>query len=415
MKSKMKTRTKILICASIVAIVIIIQLITSNVGQGTAMRFEQTGVFIPYNFDASPSFYSNDSNFFFLATRDGVRYIPSDGTPRGSWSHTFSLNRPIMVGRGDFVAVGEQSGGRRIYVFNADEGYMYHVDFDVPVLTFSINETGFLAAVVQYNTGHGVYVFNQASIGGVDGDWLYSRFEDAELVYPTAVEVSANGRYIIVALLDLRIRPSTTIQFGYINAIDGFITGHMQGLFSEERLDRQLVYAMRFMSDNRLIVATTSQIVAYQISPRTHGPSVQEEVWDIQLENALTHIDFYGNSYFAYVLGDRNIGMPDAPPPGTVNIRNAAGARIGTFTLGRRATNLTMGHNALLVGADRNFHAVSFNGTHLWEHSSLFDTRTMMFLDNTDTILIAGMNRAEIQERRRVRVSDFENVWDTED
>jgi len=414
MKSKMKTKTKILICASIVAIVIIIQLITSNVGQGTAMRFEQTGVFFPYNFDASPSFYSNSSEFFFFATRDGVAYRTAN-RDRVEWNHAYSLNRPVMVGRGDFAAVGEQSGGRRIYVFNANEGYLFHVDFDVPVLTFSINETGFLAVVVQYNTGHGIYVFNQASIGGIDGDWMYSRFEEAELVYPTAIEVSADGRYIIVALLDLRVRPTTTLQFGYINSNDGFITGHIQGLFSEERLDRQLVYAMQFMSGNRLVVATTSQLVIYQISPRNHAPSVQEEIWSEALENSLTHIEFYGNSHFVYVLGDRNIGMSDAPPPGTVNIRNAAGARIGTFALGRRATHLSVGHGAVLVGADRNFHAVNFNGTHLWEHNSLFDTRAMLFLDNTDIILIAGMNRAEVQERRRVRVSDFENVWDDED
>jgi len=412
----MKTRTKILITASIIAVIIIIQIIAANVGQGMVMRFEETGFIQPYNFDASPSFFGTDDNEVFFATRDGMRYI-NISRPDASWAHTFSLPRPVMVGRGNMVAVGDQSGGRRVYVFNR-EGYMFHQDFDHPILTFSINETGILAVVLQYSTGHGIYVLSQQSvIERPDGNpWAYRRAEMEELIYPIAVEVSPDGRHIITAMLDIRVRPTTILQFGHVFQADALDTGRTDGIFSEERLDGQLVYGMQFMSDNRLIVATTSQIVAYRITPRVQTFSMQEEIWSIPLLNNLTHLEFYGNSHVVYVLGDRLIGDPDALPAGTVHIRNAAGTLTGTFTLGRRATHLSVGHGSFIVGADRNFHAVTLTGNHLWEHNVLFDTTrhgSVIFLNNTDNILVAGLNRAIAYERRRTRANEFESMWDT--
>jgi len=398
----MSIKNKILIFIAIIAIVMVVQFFMHSRAQDHITRFETTGHGVTYDFDASPSFYSNNSQFFFHATRDSMRSLRSDATVR--WTAPLSLNRPIMVARGDIVAVGEQSGGRRVYVFDND-GLLFRRDFAHPVVSFFVNESGILAVIVQYASGHGIYVFDQGTVAANRA--MFSMAIHENLRYPTSVEVSADGRYIAVAILDLNTRLSTTVQFRYINEEDA--RGTVGGLFSSETFYGQIIHTMRFMEGHRLVIATTSQIVCHQITRGNHAVSTQREVWDIQLNNVLSAIEFYNNRYFVFVTGDRHAGAVDASPVGTVYIVNASGDTVGEYSIGRRVTHLSLGHRTVLVGADRNFHAIDFRGQHIWEHNALFDTRTVIFLGNTNTILVAGANRAEIHTRNRIRVNDFGN------
>ena len=409
---QVKTKTKVLIFFAIISIIMVIQYLMPNIGQTHYMRMEPTGRGgVTYTFDASPSFHSNSSGNFYFSNRSGISMRTSNGDIR--FSSSFSFNNPIMVARGDIVAIGEERGGRRIYVFNAD-GFMYRVDLEDPIMNFSVNEAGFLAVVVQFPTGHGIRVFNQRSSTAP----LYSRDivgQAQTLWFPTSVEVSNNGRYIVVAIVDLYTTFRTHLQFGYINQVDGLGTGNVYGLFSAETFHGQLVYDMRFMTDNRLVVVTRDRIICYQINTRSYAVSTQHELWSINLRNDLAQIGFYGNRHFIYVTGDRHLGEVDALPVGSIRIVNTDdGEETGYFNLGRRATHLSVGHGAVLIGADRSFHAIDLRGNHLWEHNVLYDVRgrDVIFLDNVDTILVAGANRAEIFERNRVRVGEMESAFE---
>ena len=373
------------------------------------MRMYATGRIVTYDADAHPSFHSNDSRFYYFVTRDGVRYMSSGGEMR--WHELFSINRPVMVARGDIVAVGEISGGNAVYVFDST-GLLYRTPFENPVLTFSVNESGFLSAIVQYEVGYGIYIYNQHRTSGQP---LFYKAIREDLILPTIVEVSGDGRYMAIAFIDLstrRTRLTTTVQLRYLNLRDAHGTDGGDGLFSEDEFAGYVVSALRFMEDDRLIVATTSensaQIICLSIQLGT-GQSVVREMWNINLKNQLTHLEFYRNRYIAYVTGDRFIGADGADPPGTLRIVNinGSGSQTGYFNLNRRATHLRMGHNAVIVGSDRSFHAISLRGTHLWEHITLHDTRDVLFLDNTDIILVAARtHRAEVFRRGRVRTEE---------
>jgi len=392
----------ILIFASILIAVLVFQLFMPSFGQNHQIRFESTGHGVSYSFDASPSFHSNNSSHFHFATRDGVRYYSSSGDLR--WNNTFSLNRPAMVARGEYVAVGEESGGRSVYVFDTN-GPLMRLYFDYPVQGFSVNETGFLSVILQYGNGHGIRVFHPGYQNGNSPLFSLS-FRNEGLLFPVMAEVCQNGVYLALAIVDANVRFSTTVQFRYIGSRGADIgAGVDRGLFASETFQQDLVTSMRFMGGNRLIVATTEQIVCYQLTPRAYAISTKQEIWNMQLNNMLSHIAFYNNSHFAYITGPRHLGAENSLPVGTVRIINAVnGQATGEFHIGRRATHLYMGHDSVIVGSDRNFHAVAFDGTHLWEHNSLFYTREMQFLGSTGTVIIAGANRAEVHERRRVRV-----------
>jgi len=401
-----KTTTKLLIFAGLVTLVMIVQYFWPEFGQANVIRIEPTGHSVTYNIGDRPSFHSNGANMFFLLTREGITGRTTNMDV--SWTEFHSLNRPIMVTRGNFVAIGETHGGRNVYVFDTD-GLLYRVEMPDPVQTFSINPSGVLVVVVQTSYGHGVHVFTPQRYT----ESIYHKRFVGAMQQPTGVDISECGRYIAIAVWEWELRLGHTLMIGYINESDYMMWTVEYGVFASESFDMQTIFAIRFMADSRLVVLLDSQILCFQVTSRAYAVSHVSFLWDIQMENYFEDFMFYDNRHFALVTGDRRVGVMDGSPPGTVYIIGVTdGQPVGSYSLGRRVTHLSMGHNAVIVGADRNFHAVEFDGTLLWEHNSLHETTDVIFLNDTDTILIAGAHRAEVHERRRVRVSDFEDVFD---
>ena len=374
-----------------------------GIGQARYLRMMPTGDGVTYDFDDGAIFHSNDSRYFFFATRRGISLRDPSGAP--VWHHPLIFTRPIFSSRGDYIAIGEVDRGRNVYVFDSD-GLAFHSVFEHPVMSFSVNETGFLTAIVLYDTGYGVYVLNRHSPTATEEDSvLHARIVASHgLLMPVFAEASPNGRYFVSATVDLSMGLDSIVEFRYMNQRDAWNLEDF-GLFGAVTYPGELVTAMRFMGNNRLIVATTARIVCFQVGPE-HAHL--RELWNITLQNALTHIEFFGDSHFAFVTGDRLIGEEEGDAPGTVRIVNINGIQTGVFPLGRRVTHFSMGHNAVLIGADRNFHAIDFRGVHLWEHTVLHDTRDFLFLEDTNTVLIAGTTSGDIWRRRRPRDGELE-------
>jgi len=404
-KPRMTALAKILIAAALFVVAILVHtFIWPHINSGQDMTIMATGRGFTYDFDSGASFCSNDSRFFYFATRDMVRYINSNGATE--WQFPTNFNNPSISSRGGFIAVGEERGGLGVSVFN-ENGLRYQVTMDNPILSFWVNETGFLSVIAQYEGGYGIYVINEQRTTSPLFHWdMYY-----DLVTPVYVEVSPDGRFVAITLVDLTFLPRSSVQFRYINQRDAW--GTEQGLFATQDFPGEFVTALRFMEGNKLIIATTARITCFQLGP---GHTARRELWTIELENAKTQIQFYKGTHFAFASGDRLLTTTgDGDPIGTVRIYSVNGNETGRFELGRRVTHLRMGHNSVIVGGDRSFHAINFRGNPLWEHTSLFDTRDVIFLDNTNTILIAGSTQAEIFERRRVREENRELQFGTED
>jgi len=353
------------------------------------LRMENTGLYVSYSLDTSPSFHSNNSRFYFFTTRTGIRYVSSGGENR--WQEPFNLARPHMVTRGDVVAIGED-GGQVIRVFNAG-GIMNTVHLDYPVLGFSVNANGNLAVIMGVDGGYHVHGFERDNSTSPFFR-LHINHRESPMRFPVAVEISDDGSYVAVAYLNIYRQLITEVQF-YTGQQTRFGT---EALFAGDDFPGETFIAMRFMTGNRLLLITDSQITMQRID----GNSLSEE-WSIPLYNRIDQLAFCGNNRFAFVSGAAsNPDGRDADPVGTVNMFDINGLT-GRFYLGRRATHLSMGHGAVIVGADRYFRAVNLRGTSLWQHTALHDVRDMIFLDNTNTVLIAGVNRAYVWRRQRTR------------
>jgi len=359
------------------------------------MRLENTGVGVTYGFDAHPLFHSNGSRSFYFATRAGIRYVPVRGGD-SRFAETFSFTRPHMATRGEVVAVGELDRGRAIYVYDSD-GHLYTAPLESPVRGFFINEAGYLSVITTTDDGYAVKLFNTDAWREPFFTWYFYR--TSAMRSPVAADVSEDGQVVAIAYLNLSRQLTTEIEFMCIDrSVRRFGT---EALFAEEEFQDEILLSMRFMADSKLLIITDRRVTVRRID----GNDVQE-VWTVMLYNRLDQLAFSAGTQFAFVAGAAL--YPDgrnADPIGTVNIFDMSGLT-GRFYLGRRATHLSLGQGAVLVGADRYFHAVSAGGESLWHHSVPHDVRGMYFLDNTNTVLIAGANRANVWRRQRGRDGD---------
>lgn len=356
------------------------------------MRLVNIGQGVTYAADSSPSFYSNSSRSFFFTSRTGIRNVTDRGENR--WQEHFSFTRPHMATRGDIVAVGESDRGRAIYVFDQD-GLMYSRTLTHPALGFFINPYGYLSVILQIDGGFEVIVYND--LRRFDNLFRKQIFQsDRPMEIPVATDVSEDGMFVAIAYLDLTRQLTTSIEFWFVDQAQ--LPFGTDGLFAHRIFPEEALISMRFMEDNHILIITDSRITMKRIVGNT-----LQEVWTKILYNRLDQLAFYSNNRFAYVAGAAiSPDGRDAEPVGTVNIFDLSGLT-GSFPLGRRATHLSMGSNAVIVGADRYFHALNARGVSLWHHIALHDVREMIFLNDTDTVLIAGATTANIWRRQRVR------------
>jgi hypothetical protein len=366
--------------------------VTDFFGRSGDLRWVNTGRGVSYTMDAGSVFHGHEGPFFFIANRYGVRYQSHLGESR--WYTTLNLRRPIMRGQGTYAAVSEGDRGRVVHVFN-ENGQSFSETFDDPVHTFSVNRTGFLSVVLQLDDGYSVNIFHRQSTYRPMYQ-ITMREADHPGIIPLLTEVSDDGRYIAVGYLDIRNRLHSLVQFRYTYRGDGWGT---DGIFAEFLLEDQMLLLMRKTANNRLVVATDTQVIVYT---RDVNDIIQTTA-TVPLHNQLAEMAFDESGRFAIALGTPFLNAPHAEPVGTVHIFDANGTRLGTYPAGRRVTHLSMGHGAAIIGTDRNFTAVSATGEPLWEFIALQDTRDFFFLENSDTVLIAGANRADVWRRQRTR------------
>jgi len=346
-----------------------------------------TGIGIDFGFDMQPSFHSPGARHFFFAARDGVQVLNSTGELRGL--HSFDMNQPKMVGSGDMVAVGE-SGGQTVYVLNSNR-LMYTASLQHPALYFTVNRTGFLSVIMKTDTGYILQVFNPNN--AYDPRYgLRAPLNDVN-VFPFSIDVSDCGTYVAKAFLDVDTFLTSRLKFSYFRRAES--RGMPEGLIASNSFPDEFIYRVRFTACGRLIVVTDKRIMGFSV-----GDSSRELLWEVPLHNRpdLLHL---GERHFAFVTGDAFLNDSEASSPGVLHIYDFNGNQTGSYDIGRRATHLSMAHGTVLVGAGRTFIAVNSHGTRLWTYSAMMDVREMIFLDNTDTVLLSGGTGASVMRRLR--------------
>ena len=387
-KKKLSPGRKLLIASGLLIAAALVQhLVFDMIGVEARgdLHMVDTAIGVSYGFDMHPSFYAPGGRSFFFAARDGVQNLTSGGELR--WQDGFNLALPLMVGRGDIVAIGEPNG-HKIYVYGPD-GYLFSVNLPHPAIYFTVNASGYLSVIMQTGSNYIIEVFHS-------DDRHYYRMPIYDTnVFPFSVDVSNCGTYVAKALLDVDTLILSRLTFSYVRRAESRAHMMTEGMFRSYRFDNEFIVRVRFTDCGRVIAVTDKQIIGFMADSGHQGSE-----WSIPLHNRPDKL-YIGDNILAFVTGDAFLNDPNADAVGVLHIYNFDGRHTGSFDLGRRATHLTMNHNTVLAGTDRTFYAINQQGNLLWEHSAIQDVRDMIFLDNTDTILLAGGTRAMVMRRIR--------------
>jgi hypothetical protein len=399
MKTKMSTGGKLLIAAGLILIAAAVQHLLFNViglGDNRALVMRDTGIAVSYDMSAGAQFHNGGSRGFFFCTKDGMEYISNDGSSQ--WKDIYSLAKPGLSAAGDVVAVADAMGSR-VYVYNTN-GRTYSVDLDYPLLSFSVNRAGYLAVILKLESGYSARIYNARNYAE---PLAFYEIYDAQM-HPVAMTVSEDGVYAAIAMWNLKVRYESRVDFYYINETDSWAAHGTDGMYASENYEGQAVLAVRFMEENRAVVVTDARIDCFQPGE----VNTLTEIWSVDIHNELDHIAFGSNGQLAFATGDKLLNDADAAPVGEVYIYNTMGEHTGSFSLGRKATSLVVGRDAVLAGAGRRFYSLDFTGERLWDYTAIFDALGMYFLGDTNTVLLAGSNSAGILRREKEQIPRLE-------
>ena len=355
-----------------------------------AMVFEEAVVAARYDMDSRTQVYTyKEGKGFFIASRDGIRFLSSDGQEK--MSCTYNMIVPRLAGRGGYAGVAED-GGTNLYVCNAEER-LYTVTTENPIRSFSVAANGYAVVITQKDDTYDVIVYNNK--GQISH---YGLFVDAN-VYPIAADVSNDGEILAVSYLDTSGgEMNSRILFSYVNKTKAADYATDNGVFAavNHNPDR-LVGMVRFMEGNMLLALSDKDLVCYDTN------NAARRKWSLELGNKLDAACFSEPGWFALAYGSRDPNV-SGEEPGLCRFYDLNLTVLGEYKAGAKVTQLTAGYGTALVCCERQYNAVAQSGNELWRYDATHDVSQALFMENTNTLVLAGGTQTEIVRRVKEKV-----------
>lgn len=345
-----------------------------------------TGVLFEFGIEDKADFYVTEKGDFFFCTKDGIKFYDSLGQHK--WERVFNMLEPILVGEGEMAAAAEH-GGKVLYVFNSS-GPLYSLQFDYPITSFSINRTGYAAVILQKeNDKYDINVYD----GNSTTEPCWRRGNEDYGVFPLACDVSDDGKYVALSLLDINdVVPASKILFCHIKKTDSNQMETDTIFYGSEKSD-QLVGIMKFMDNGMLIAVSDSGIFGMEAVNDT-----VLEKWTLEFNNQLDKISYNSGKGFAIALGKGLINK-SSEPVGTIKYYNIKGENKFDVSGDGPASFLWAGQDSLLIGNGTGWKVLDTKGRQLWEYQAPYNVTEIMLLNSTNDVLMISGNKAEIMKR----------------
>lgn len=315
-------------------------------------------------------------NSYLYCTKDGVKYF--DDGQNQKWNSTYTMTSPSVVNNGSYTAVAEAQG-RNVKVYS-ESGELYSVSADGIIMQISVNSIGSVGLIMKTDSGYKVQVYDEK------GSLIMERFDEDKGVYPIAVDISADKKVLAVSYLDTtNIEMVSKILFFYTGHEDTKNTDSGDFFASVEKVD-EVVPAIKYMSNGIFMAVGDATVFTIDISGK--------EIWSDEICNKIEKIAF-SDEYLIMALGEPLPGK-DGAQNGTIRILSKAGKQSSDYLLGKGVTYLKAYKNGIVVGRNRDFMALNYNGKLLWEHTATQDVKDIILMSSVENVLYVTNNSAEI-------------------
>ena len=350
-----------------------------------AFVFTETEVKFPLSFLDMANVYTNGNKYFYLSTKDGVKYVSSAGAVK--WDVTYSMTDPVLKGRGEYAAVCDNKG--HAFYMLGPSGPLYDKKYDHPILFFTVNARGDACILLSEDGEYRLIVQN------VSGDAILEYVHADLNNIPLCADVAEDGRIAAVSFLDIGgIRLSSRIVFMYTseegkNYSRTFIGG-------VECPDLFVAYVY-FMAGNKLLYLSESEIAVINVES-ADGASITRRM---ALNNKLDAFTLMGYKGFALSYGEALNGRRDAAPEGGLEIFNMDLNPTGGYG-GEKIAYLSGTADCLIAVDGRNCKAFNAKGALLWEYTSLAEAKKFMILEaNANNFILMTNTGASVIRRSK--------------
>lgn len=321
---------------------------------------------------------------FVQCTKDGAKFYNLSGIQK--WNDTYTITSPVVVKEGEYMAIAEYLG-RNIRVYN-ENGFIYQINAENPIISFSINQNGYLVTIVGNKIGYRIQVYdNKGAAGYLD------RKDEIDNVFPVSADISDDNRVLAVSYLDTSdIEIKSRILFFYINKDEG--KEYQDAMFaSSSDMSGKIIPMLRCMEGNIFVAVSDSDITGFSIDAK--------EMWKYESNNKFDNINTDGKRFVVVANGDMFPGK-DGKELGTVEWINMSGKSTAVFDVKEKITYLNSNKNYVVVGVSKNFYCLNNSGKVLWEHTAIQDIDDILLINGSEQVLYVTRNKAEV-----IKISDY--------
>ena len=237
--------------------------------------------------------YMAYGDYILRYSMDGISCLDKNGTL--IWGQAYEIKNPIIDICKDYVAVAAQKENT-IYLFN-QFGNQGIVTTDYPITSISVASQGVVAAVMEDS--------------GMNYIKLYSK-EGRELIkfrtslekngYPMAIDLSEDGRKMIVSSIDIAENElENSLVFYNFSEVGQNYIEQLVGGYSKKELGDVLIPEVAFLDNTNICAFADNKLIFFQMK------EIPELIKIVEIQQEI-HSVFYDEKNIGIVLNDVEIG-----------------------------------------------------------------------------------------------------------
>ncbi len=301
--------------------------------------------------------YMAYGDYILRYSMDGISCLDKNGTL--IWGQAYEIKNPIIDICKDYVAVAAQKENT-IYLFN-QFGNQGIVTTDYPITSISVASQGVVAAVMEDS--------------GMNYIKLYSK-EGRELIkfrtslekngYPMAIDLSEDGRKMIVSSIDIAENElENSLVFYNFSEVGQNYIEQLVGGYSKKELGDVLIPEVAFLDNTNICAFADNKLIFFQMK------EIPELIKIVEIQQEI-HSVFYDEKNIGIVLNDAEIGGVYL-----LQIYNSAGDLTREISLEQDYKDISFAQDQVILYNDNSVCIYSLDGNKKFEYT--FEKNIILF------------------------------------
>lgn len=319
---------------------------------------------------------SNDN--IIIAQKDGVYGINDDG--EWLWDRKISLESPLVISKGNYVAVADV-GGQALILFNKNS-FQWQYDFPEGIVNIDLTSDG-IVTVVHGEKGYRTAVSVMNVKGDTDGKGIvkFSRkisnnFVVSAISSPSKEQVFINGLSTEGGELKA--------NFSFLKMADGQV-------YSTKTIDDSLFPFAYYLKDN-IILVNSSKIISINVKESANVDNDNYEViWEMNESNTqILSANVINDKYIIFAVGTGNNSVFSTNGGSHVYVIDEIGQIKVEFNVSGTINKIFEGNDEnFAVCTENNVYYYDINGNVSHEYNTISNVKKV-YLDKDKSIIFTN-------------------------